>query len=81
MDLEDELTAVLKRAFPNSVIKLEPTASGRIGGYLIAEAFKGMAHMERQDMLWQKLAARLAPPVLDRIVAILTMTPDEVLDD
>jgi acid stress-induced BolA-like protein IbaG/YrbA len=73
--------ALLAAGFSDDEIQLETTATGRVGGFIIASRFDGMSQLDRQDMLWSELRNQLDPVMLDSIVSLLTMTPDEVDDD
>jgi hypothetical protein len=39
-----------------------------------------MSQLDRQDLLWRVLEKELPPDVAVRIVAILTVTPEEIAD-
>ncbi len=80
--MEEIIRQALRAAgFTKDEIQLETTASGRVGGFVIAERFDGMAQIDRQEMLWNELQNRLDPASLASIVSLLTMTPGEVDDD
>ena len=73
--------ALLAAGFADDEIQLETTATGRVGGFIIASRFDGMSQLDRQEMLWNELKNYLDPATLASIVSLLTMTPDEVDDD
>jgi stress-induced morphogen len=82
-ELEAAIRHALDDLFPGRIelMKFEPTASGKIGGFVVSPAFEGMPHMNRQDLVWEHLTRMLGPEIMRQIVSILTMTPDEVFDD
>jgi len=80
--VEELIRQALRTAgFSDDEIQLETTATGRVGGFIIAARFDGMSQLDRQDMLWNELRNYLDPATLNSIVSLLTMTPDEVADD
>ena len=74
----DALTNI---GFANTEIHLEPTATGKVAGFLVSPRFAGMSQIERQEDLWRQLRSRLDNVTLSKVVTILTMTPDEIADD
>lgn len=80
--MEEEVRqALIAAGYTADQIHLEQTQSGNVGGFVISPRFAGQPQLSRQDDLWSDLRKHLAPENLRRIVAILTMTPDEVDDD
>jgi len=74
--------SVLRRlGFDEAEVSLEPTSSGKIGGVIKSDKFRGKSQVARQDDLWQGLRTHLSEADAVRIVALLTVTPDEVGDD
>jgi acid stress-induced BolA-like protein IbaG/YrbA len=73
--------ALIAAGYTADEIHLETTRSGNVGGFVISPRFSGLSQLDRQDVLWADLRKRLSPEQLQRIVSILTMTPDEVEDD
>lgn len=62
-------------------IHLETTASGSVGGHIVSGSFSGQSQMERQDRLWEGLKSNLREDQLFKIVALLTVTPEEIADE
>lgn len=74
---EDVKNALLALKFENPKIELEKTVSGKIGGVLITKTFTGMSQLDRQNTVWDHLEKELGKEKITRIVAVLTLTPDE----
>ncbi len=74
-------TVLRKLGFTDDELHLELTTSGRVGGHIVSEAFRGESQMNRQDRLWADLARQLTKAELAKIVAILTVTPEEIGDE
>jgi acid stress-induced BolA-like protein IbaG/YrbA len=80
--MEEEVRrALLEAGFTAEQIRLEVTASGNVGGFVISPRFAGQSQVDRQETLWAGLREHLAAEKLHRIVSILTMTPEEIDDD
>jgi acid stress-induced BolA-like protein IbaG/YrbA len=79
MGFGEKLESVLRggRFAPCQVI-LEPTATGRYGGFLVSEAFRGIEQVDRQTLLWMELAEHFDQGELQDIISILTLTPEEL---
>lgn len=77
--MKERVTAVLRElGFEDDELLFEATADGRVGGYIVSDAFRGESQLDRQEQLWASLRARLAANELDRVTLILTLTPREV---
>ena len=74
-------TALESLQFKPDEIHLELTRSGSVGGHIVSASFTGQSQMERQEQLWKGLKNQLRPDELVKIVALLTMTPEEIADD
>jgi acid stress-induced BolA-like protein IbaG/YrbA len=80
--MEEEVRkALLAQGFTPDQIYLEQTQSGNVGGFVVSPRFAGHSQVSRQETLWSELRKHLTPEHLQRIVSILTMTPDEIDDD
>lgn len=78
----EKLKATLHElGYTDDELHLELTQSGKVGGHIVSEAFRGESQMNRQSQLWSDLQQRLTPAELINIVALLTVTPAEVGDD
>jgi stress-induced morphogen len=73
-------TLTEKLKFSAEELHLESTSSGAVGGHIVSPRFKGMSQLDRQDLLWRVLEKELPADVAVRIVAILTVTPEEIAD-
>ena len=81
-DFLDKLKTVLREiGYSDDELHLEVTDSGKVGGHIVSEAFRGESQMNRQNQLWDELTERLTPTELTKIVALLTVTPAEIGDD
>jgi len=81
MEFTEELEHMVSRiGLKNPVLEIDMTPTGRFGGFVISETFSGMSHIERQNMLWDRLDKMLDEEKRLRIVGLLTMTPAEVED-
>ncbi|TAK27091.1 MAG: hypothetical protein EPO40_18275 [Myxococcaceae bacterium] len=73
--------ALLAMSFKPEDIHLETTASGSVGGHIVSGSFAGQTQMERQEHLWEGLRSNLKPDQIFKIVALLTVTPEEIEDE
>ncbi|GMV42458.1 MAG: hypothetical protein AMXMBFR64_41740 [Myxococcales bacterium] len=81
MDFQNKLAALLVNALgANTDCHLETSTSGRVGGIVISPAFSGKSQHERQELLWDELRVRLSKAEANNILALLTLTPDELSD-
>ena len=83
MALKEELEILLTN--PESGIQtpkfdLEET-NGKVGGFIISPTFEGMTQIERQNLLWDYLDAKLDREKILHIVSLVTITPDEARED
>jgi hypothetical protein len=81
---KEELTSML--SLPASGIlepdfDLEENPNGKVGGFVISNTFKGMAQIERQNLLWDYLDKKLSDEQTHHIVTLITVTPDEANED
>lgn len=82
MEILEQVTSTLKKLhFASPEIHLEKTSSGKVGGHVVSVSFTGKSQIERQHDLWKGLRSNLVPDELNKIVAILTVTPEEIGDD
>jgi putative addiction module component (TIGR02574 family) len=72
-----DIAAVLKRAYPDLVARLDADAGGHIFGVVVSEQFAGVPHIDRQDALWQVLRDGLPRGSLQAVRIILASTPNE----
>ena len=78
----DKLTSTLvDMGYTRGELHLEITPTGKVGGHIVSDAFRGKSQMHRQHQLWKDLRQRLTPAELTSIVALLTVTPAEIEDD
>ncbi len=81
MEFREELENMLSRiGLENPVLDIGMTSAGRFGGFVISETFSGMSHIERQNMLWNRLDKMLDEEKRLKIIGLLTMTPAEAED-
>lgn len=64
--------------YTDDEVHLELTQSGKVGGHIISEQFRGESQTNRQNMLWNELQKHLSQAELTNIVALLTVTPAEI---
>lgn len=77
--MEEHLREALRvLGFAEAEVQLERAGGGKVGGVLVSRKFAGKSQEERQDELWAALRAKLPPDELVQIVAIMTMTPEEI---
>ncbi len=81
MGLKDKLISVINESELIDVdIQLEQSPGKKVGGYITTTTFEGVPQIERQNMLWAHLEDNLTEEELSKIVAILTLTPDEATE-
>jgi len=77
--MEEHLKEVLRAlGFSDAEVQLENTGGGKVGGVLISKRFAGHSQEDRQQVLWDELRKQMRPEELVQIVAIMTMTPEEI---
>jgi acid stress-induced BolA-like protein IbaG/YrbA len=77
--MEEHLKEVLRAlGFSDAEVQLENAGSGKVGGVLVSPRFAGRSQEDRQHALWDELRKRMGPDELVQIVAIMTMTPEEI---
>jgi acid stress-induced BolA-like protein IbaG/YrbA len=69
---------LLQDQFAGGEVDLEERGSGRISGFLIWSGFEALEQIERQRQLWRVLRAHLDAGDQLKVVAILTLTPEEM---
>ncbi|QTA83860.1 Uncharacterized protein dnl_62810 [Desulfonema limicola] len=78
MDIKEEIESILTQiGLKDPEFEIEMTSTGRIGGFVISESFMGKSHIDRQNMLWDKLDRILDEDKRAKIIGLLTMTPVE----
>jgi len=80
MALKEELTILLSdpaSGIQGPKLDLEEGPNGKVGGFIISPTFEGKSQIERQNMLWDYLDARLDPEKARHIVSLVTITPEE----
>ncbi len=78
MGLKEELIEALNDLeLENPTIELEKTPSGKIGGVIVSKSFKGKSQLDRQNLVWNRLEEILGKKKLVKVVALLTLTPQE----
>jgi acid stress-induced BolA-like protein IbaG/YrbA len=81
-DFLQRLTSVMgELGFGPGEFSLERTASQKVGGVITSSKFRGKTQIRRQQELWDALREHLSEAELNCVVALLTVTPDEVGDD
>ena len=79
MDLIQRLRDLFARHFPGGQLVAEaPRAGGRIAAYLIWDGFDALEQSDRQRRVWAVARAELSPEDQMRLMAILTVTADEL---
>ena len=77
--MEQRLREVLGAlGYTDAEVQLEQARGGKVGGVLVSERFVGHSQEDRQAELWRNLRANMRPEELVQIVAIMTMTPQEI---
>jgi hypothetical protein len=77
-DLLQKLNALLRSHFQDCELEVEYVGEGRVSGFLIWEGFAEYDHIDRQRKVWGVIRQNLSPEEQSRIVAVLTMTPEEM---
>ncbi len=75
--LTQRIYNALSSEFSKYEILLETTARQKVGGYVVSSSFQGNSQMARQQRIWRLLEKSLKHNELNRIVGILTFTPEE----
>jgi hypothetical protein len=80
MAFEDEVTQVLREAFPGADLIEFGKVPGldKVGGVVEWSGFGELTHLDRQNRLWHALRARFSQEQLGRVSMILTFTPREM---
>ena len=69
---------LLKRGFSEDDLNLEDVNVNKVAGFVVSETFTDMPDMERQDYIWRIFDEKLSVEDRLKIVAIITLSPDEV---
>ena len=77
MKFKEELSTLLLDRLPGAKIEFKFGSESRIGGIIISQQFEGLSQLDRQRLLWEHLDSKLPEAKRQRIMALLTMTPDE----
>ena len=77
-DILQKLSALLQLHLPQSEIEMEYVRDNKVSGFLIWEGFAGSEHIERQRMVWNLIRKELSQDEQARIIAVLTLTPEEM---
>ena len=75
--LTQRIYRALSSEFSKYEILLETTSKQNVGGYVISSSFQGSSQMIRQQRIWRLLEKKLKNAELNRIIGILTFTPEE----
>ena len=77
--LRQKVLDLLKSEFSGSEVQLdEPKEDERIFGYLIWDGFAELDQLDRQRQVWNLLRRELDREDQRSVLAILTVTPDEL---
>jgi acid stress-induced BolA-like protein IbaG/YrbA len=71
-------TVLLELGYTDDEVRLEQAGGGKVGGVLVSGRFAGRSQEQRQEDLWGALKERMKPEELLEIVALMTMTPEEI---
>jgi acid stress-induced BolA-like protein IbaG/YrbA len=78
MGLENKIVEILNASGVVIVhSSFDKTDNGNVGGILTSGTFQGMDEIERQELVWEKLKAKLSPEEQKHIVSLITVTPEE----
>jgi acid stress-induced BolA-like protein IbaG/YrbA len=69
---------LLEEGFSEEDINLEDVDIKKVAGFVVSERFSDMPDMDRQNFLWKIFEGKLDTEDLLKIVAIITLSPDEV---
>ena len=76
----DQITKTLAISFEEFQHHLEVVPeTDRITGFVISSSFHGKDDQRRQAMMWKVLRDKFTPHELQRIGAIVAMTPEEAV--
>jgi hypothetical protein len=66
----------------NDMQGLEVVGNGakKVAGFIVSEKFNNVSPSERQNILWDIFESKLTPEERQKVVAIVTLTPDELED-
>jgi acid stress-induced BolA-like protein IbaG/YrbA len=65
------------KGFSEEDINLEDVNINKVAGVVVSERFTDMPDMERQDFIWKIFDEELTIDERLKIVAIITLSPDE----
>lgn len=78
MELETRIVDILNASgVPIVHFSFEKKENGNIGGILTSGTFEGMDEIERQELVWDKLKAKLSQEEQSHIMSLITVTPEE----
>jgi acid stress-induced BolA-like protein IbaG/YrbA len=69
---------LVQLGYTDDEVRLEEAGGGKVGGVLVSGRFAGRSQEERQQELWAALRKNMKPEDLLDIVALMTMTPEEI---
>jgi acid stress-induced BolA-like protein IbaG/YrbA len=78
MEQQELKDVLLGLGFKDEEVRLEQAGNGKVGGVVVSEQFAGRSQEQRQEELWRGLKERMKPEELLDIVALMTMTPEEI---
>lgn len=77
-DVLQKLSDLLRSKFPNCELELEFVRDGKISGFMTWQGFEEMDHLDRQRNVWAVIRQNLSREDQGRIIAVLTLTPEEM---
>jgi len=69
---------LLKHGFSEDDLNLEDVNVNKVAGFVVSKTFTDMPDMKRQDYIWHIFDEELTVEERLKIVAIITLSPDEV---
>ncbi|HCE46909.1 MAG TPA: hypothetical protein DET40_25460 [Lentisphaeria bacterium] len=84
MAIKEEIIRALSAhgsGISNPDFRLDVSTSGKVSGFIISRTFAGMPQFERQNLLWDYLEKLLNPDLINNIIALITITPEENEED
>jgi acid stress-induced BolA-like protein IbaG/YrbA len=76
--LKSALEKWLPQDLPGMQVEIDPLRRGfKISGIVVWQSFEGLEPIDRQQILWEKLRARLSREDQLRIAILITFTPAE----
>ena len=68
----------IKEIITNPKVILDTADGNKVGGYIVSEYFSGLSQDDRQDRLCNLPEGSIDKLHIDKINALLTMTPEEI---